>query len=112
MKESQLQEFRERLLQEKSEIEAFESDAVEATQPVALDQNSVGRLSRMDAMQAQEMAQETSRRRQQQLVMIVGALRRIEDGEFGSCFVCGEEIDPRRLAVDPTATHCVACAEK
>jgi DnaK suppressor protein len=71
---------------------------------------SVGRLSRMDAMQAQQMAQETERRRQQQLMKVEGALRRMESGEYGYCFVCGEEIDLRRLALDPTNTRCIKCA--
>jgi DnaK suppressor protein len=65
----------------------------------------------MDAMQGQEMAQEAARRREAHLVCIEGALRRIETGGFGYCYVCGEEIDPRRLEADPTATRCIACKE-
>jgi DnaK suppressor protein len=65
----------------------------------------------MDAMQAQQMAIENVRRRQQELARIEGALLRIESGEYGYCFGCGEEIDVRRLAVAPTSTRCVACAE-
>jgi DnaK suppressor protein len=66
----------------------------------------------MDAMQAQQMALEAARRRQHQLLMVEGALRRLESGEYGYCFVCGKEIDVRRLAADPTNTRCVACVEK
>ena len=77
-----------------------------------LDQASVGRLSRMDAMQSQQMAQELARRRQQQLVRIEGALRRIESGDYGYCSVCDEEIDVRRLTLDPTNTRCVKCADQ
>jgi DnaK suppressor protein len=58
------------------------------------------------------MAQETERRRQQQLARIEAALRRIESGDYGYCYVCGEEIDIRRLAVDPTMTRCIKCVEK
>ena len=66
----------------------------------------------MDAMQAQQMAQETGRRRQQQVTKIDAALHRIESGDYGYCYVCGEEIDIRRLAVDPTITRCIKCVEK
>ena len=57
------------------------------------------------------MARESARRREQELVAIGGALRRIESGEYGSCSVCGEQIDVRRLLVAPTSTRCVVCAE-
>lgn len=107
----QIAQFRRQLLDLKSELESQEQAAQEDVRPVELDQARVGRLSRMDAMQAQEMAQETARRRKRLLVETDGALRRIASGEFGMCFVCGEEIDVRRLEVDPTTTRCVKCAE-
>ena len=47
----------------------------------------------------------------EQLQKIEGALRRIESGDFGYCFVCGEKIDTRRLAIDPTISRCMACSE-
>lgn len=111
MEPADIEKFRERLLHLKSELEGVEETSREFTKPVELDQASVGRLSRMDAIQAQQMAKEAARRRQLQLVRITGALRRIEDGNYGYCFVCGEEIDPRRLSVDPTTTRCVGCLE-
>jgi DnaK suppressor protein len=40
------------------------------------------------------------------------ALRRIEDGNFGECEECGEDIELRRLEARPTATLCVACKEE
>ncbi len=78
--------------------------------PVDLDQASVGRLSRMDAMQVQAMAQAVERRRTQELERIKATLRRIDDGDFGYCVTCGNEISPKRLAVDPTAATCIGCA--
>jgi DnaK suppressor protein len=111
MNDSELKEFKAMLLRLKTELLDLEESSKDATRPVELDQASVGRLSRMDAMQSQEMAQEASRRRQQQLARIDGALRRIESGEYGVCFRCGEEIDARRLAADPTLTRCTRCAE-
>jgi len=49
--------------------------------PVMLDHQSVGRLSRMDAMQQQSMELATEERRQQRLLALTAALRRIEAGE-------------------------------
>ena len=53
----------------------------EARAPVTLQQDAVGRLSRMDAMQQQAMAQATGRRRKAERSRIMAALARIEDGE-------------------------------
>ena len=84
----------------------------EAGKTVELDQARVGRLSRMDAMQGQQMALEAARRRQHQLVNIKAALGRIESGQYGYCFGCGKAINPRRLAFDPANTRCIDCAEE
>jgi len=79
-------------------------------QVVELDQAKVGRLSRMDAMQAQEMAKASSQRREQMLQQITVALARIDNDEFGYCRDCDELIPNKRLEFDPTATRCVDCA--
>lgn len=78
--------------------------------PVELDQTRVGRLSRMDALRNQAMAQETERRRQQELTQIDGALRRLADGTYGECADCGEPIAEKRLVFDPSAPLCIDCA--
>ena len=75
---------------------------------VELDQSTVGRLSRMDALQAQEMAKETERRRVAQIKRIEAALQRIADGEYGYCMNSGNPIDKRRLDLDPAAPTEVA----
>ncbi|RDH83525.1 MAG: conjugal transfer protein TraR [endosymbiont of Escarpia spicata] len=112
MTEEEMAQIRQQLLFLKSELQELEETFKETNKPLELDQARVGRLSRMDAMQAQQMALEASRRRQSQLLKVEGALRRIESGEYGYCFVCGEEIGIRRLSVDPANTRCMECAEK
>lgn len=77
---------------------------------VELDQQSVGRLSRSDALQMQAMARAQGARRAAEARRLALALDRIAEGEFGYCEHCGEAIPPRRLDIDPTATRCVACA--
>lgn len=100
---SRLEALRERLI-EGSRL------AAEARQVVELDQQSVGRLSRMDAMQAQAMAEAQERRRKTDLARIDLALRRIDAGEYGFCVECDSPIPAGRLAIDPMAERCVACA--
>lgn len=103
--------FRELLLKQQQELTDSEQEAMEATKAVSLDQSSVGRLSRMDAMQSQQMALETKRRRKLQLTRIEAALERINDDEYGYCAMCDEEINHRRLEADPANPFCVNCAE-
>ncbi|MGM0525778.1 MAG: TraR/DksA family transcriptional regulator [Pseudomonadota bacterium] len=109
--DQQLEQFKQQLLDEQQQLLASDQSSKEDTKPVQLDQQSIGRLSRMDAMQQQEMHQEQARRRQLKLKKIEGALRRIESGEFGECFVCGEPIALKRLQFDPTQTRCIDCSE-
>lgn len=104
------EEYRTIQLKQKAELEAIQADSSQDSKPVELDQAMVGRLSRMDAMQGQAMAQATAHRRKEQLQRIEGALRRIESGDFGVCASCDTEIDPKRLRVDPTLTRCIKCS--
>lgn len=111
MNDEEIEQFRQQLLTLRSELQEMEAACKESGSVVELDQTRVGRLSRMDAMQAQQMALESSRRRQHQLLKIDGAMRRIESGEYGYCYVCGEEIVAKRLISDPTSTRCMECVE-
>lgn len=102
--------FREQLLQNREALELASHETETDRAPVALDQQSVGRLSRMDAMQVQAMSQAQQRKRETELRNIIAALSRIEDGEFGYCTSCGEEIALKRLQIDPAVRLCIACA--
>ncbi|MDD9909332.1 MAG: TraR/DksA C4-type zinc finger protein [Ahrensia sp.] len=101
---------RHRLVQKKAELEDASKIASEGRDPVALDQQSVGRLSRMDAMQQQAMNKATEAKRKRDLLRIEAAENRLRDGEYGVCEDCGEIIPDGRLAIDPMAERCVTCA--
>ena len=104
--------YRARLAQELDSLGEESAAAKEARAPVALDPQSVGRLSRMDAMQVQAMAAETERRRQARAAALRAALKRIGNGDFGTCVACGEDIAAKRLEFDPAITTCIDCAGK
>ncbi len=93
-----------------AELEALLESAAISRTDTELDQQRIGRLSRMDAMQQQAMEDETLRRRQRELSLCRSALRRIEDGDYGFCTACDEPIAPRRLENDPSAMLCIGCA--
>ncbi len=110
MNDIKIEQFKQKLFILKDKLQELKD--TEASKPIELDQAKVGRLSRMDAMQHQQIAQEFVRRQQRKLSMIDGALHRIESGNYGECFVCGEEMTIRRLEVDPTNTRCIKCVDK
>jgi DnaK suppressor protein len=103
--------FRNKLLRLRTELAAAAADT-DADSIVELDQTRVGRLSRMDAMQAQAMAQESGRRREAMLAAIELALLRVDADEYGDCMDCDEPVNPKRLDFDPTVRRCIKCAGK
>ncbi len=106
-----LQRFKALLKKQKLDLLKADETGREAEEVIELDQARVGRLSRMDAMQAQSMSLETGRRRRAQLMQIDAALDRIKCGEYGECFECGELINPGRLTATPSVRLCISCAE-
>jgi len=83
----------------------------ELARPPSLDQE-IGRLTRQDALQQQQMALHARRRLELQLAQIRGALSRVAEGTFGACALCGIAIAPARLELVPETPFCVACAER
>jgi len=98
-----------KLENQRSELLRWVAITQDDRKPVELDQSQVGRLSRMDAMQVQEMALEQERRREIEIKRINAALERIGEGEYGFCLKCGEGISPKRLKFDPSTPMCVHC---
>ena len=104
--------FRQRLLQLQQDLLVMDKTGQSASSTVILDQTSVGRLSRMDALQGQAISQEMNRRRQLELKKIEAALNRIESSDYGYCTQCEEQIATKRLEFDPSASLCIQCAAK
>ncbi|MBK5934241.1 TraR/DksA family transcriptional regulator [Rhodovulum imhoffii] len=110
MNEALLSAFRKRLEKELAALHEETRTGAYGARPVTLDQQSVGRLSRMDAMQQQAMAKATQARRKTQVRRIQAALTRLKEEEFGYCSECGEKIALARLEFDPTIPTCIGCA--
>ena len=84
--------------------------SAEYAKPQDLEQDTVGRLSRIDALQNAGLTESLAERERIQLEMVVSALRRIADGTFGACNGCGHTIPFERLQIFPEAMACSACA--
>ena len=105
-----LDKYRTMLLTRQSELTELILSTKGNSATVTLDQTSVGRLSRMDAIQGQAMAEEIKRRRDNELLRIEAALIRIKEDDFGYCLTCGDDIDEKRLELDPSILLCSKCA--
>ena len=82
--------------------------SAEGAAPVELDE-PIGRLSRMDAIQQQRMVEANRAAMQRRLQLVRAALRRFEEGEYGVCVGCGEEVGFPRLEAQPEAPLCIGC---
>lgn len=107
-----LAQYQAKLTARRAELLAEDELSEADRAPVTLDQESVGRLSRIDAMQMQAMAMAQLRRRQAERGAIDAALDRIDAGEFGYCLQCGEEIAAARLEHNPAVPNCIECARE
>lgn len=103
--------FKARLAKRYQTILADKEAQKKNTAPKELDQTSVGRLSRMDAMQQQQMSKASARLIDQERRRIETALKRIDADEFGYCILCDEEIAVKRLEFDPSLLTCISCAQ-
>jgi len=110
MDTNQLAKYRQRLETDLATLDREDDLGRDSQKTVTLDQQSVGRLSRMDALQQQAMAKATQARRSQSRQRIIAAISRLDDDEFGYCASCGEDIPPKRLDLDPTVALCINCA--
>lgn len=110
MNPEQRDRFQQRLEQLRRELLDTADAAAQAARTVELDQARMGRLSRMDAMQEQAMAVAWQQRREMQSRRIEAALARMASGDYGVCQCCGEDINIRRLELDPTLPLCIECA--
>ena len=102
---------KQKLIEEFQSLEALRETARASRAPVELDQQSVGRLSRMDALQKQNMELATEHRRQMRVKAIEAAIKRIDNGDFGYCLICDEKIAPQRIEIDPAISCCISCSQ-
>lgn len=109
--DAQLKKFRIQLEERIAYLKAETDGSAEQRKIVTLDQQSVGRLSRMDALQQQAMAHATERRRRAEITKAEAALCAMSGDEFGYCQECGEPIEPARIEHDPALTLCFTCAK-
>ncbi|HEX9822617.1 MAG TPA: TraR/DksA C4-type zinc finger protein [Methylomirabilota bacterium] len=86
------------------------AESADSSAPVSPDR-AIGRLTRQEALQAQQMALAVRRRAQQQLQRVEHALELLGQGRYGRCARCGQDIGKERLDVAPDTFLCVSCID-
>ena len=106
----QMGQIRDELLRALSRLERSMKITGSAARLSDLEQDTVGRLSRIDAIQNQGLTRSLEERERTQLTQIADALRRMEEGTYGACGGCGAPIPFERLLIYPETRACTACA--
>jgi len=107
----QIETARVRLIAVHEELQLLLGLTKSGAKPVSLDE-PIGRLSRMDAMQQQQLVKANRRQHDVRVQQVLAALRRIDDGTFGECRRCEEPISPSRIDARPEAPFCLDCQEE
>ena len=109
MQQNEIESCRARLLTIQRELNEQLARSQDEARPVSPD-NAIGRLSRVDAMQSQQMRLAMQQADERRLQRVKQALRFLDEGRYGICVKCGEEIGEKRLSVVPESVLCIQCA--
>jgi DnaK suppressor protein len=107
--DSELEQLHQQMLQLKLQLQQVLNGQHEKAEPVVLDQQAVGRVSRIDAIGQQEMAKACEQHTTERLMAITQALRHFDEGDYGYCEQCGLAINVARLKIKPEAQYCIQC---
>ncbi|MCL6268619.1 TraR/DksA C4-type zinc finger protein [Sansalvadorimonas sp. 2012CJ34-2] len=102
-------ELKADLEQLKIQLQQQLEQAIQSSQVVSLDQQAVGRVSRIDAIQQQSMAVAGKQQCEIRLRQVLRALSSFDDEEYGYCRSCDEPIGYKRLKVRPETPLCLSC---
>jgi len=106
MSKSELQQFRAILTARVAELERFTRQRDGITVERSADQLDEIQTASQRALAVYNLDRESNHLRDAR-----ASLRRIEEGTFGTCQECDEDIHPKRLAAVPWATFCIRCQE-
>ena len=111
MTEAEKQQLLDKLQTERSKLVASLALLEEATKPIS-PENSIGRVSRMDAIQNKSVAEYSLRQTKDKIKAVDYWLSRQDTADFGRCTHCKQEIQIKRLMFMPFNLKCMRCARR
>jgi DnaK suppressor protein len=112
MEKKKLEQFKSRLEQRKQELRKAMVRTVQDGRDADIDAAAADIADRAASSYTKEFLFHQSNNDRQLLQMVEGALVRIQEGTFGQCISCGNEINPKRLEAVPWTRYCIDCQEK
>jgi DnaK suppressor protein len=109
MTEEERSKIKEMIANRIIKVEKKVANYEEMTQPIK-PENSIGRLSRLDAINNKSVVEAALRRAKENLNALKAAVDNIEEEEFGLCKGCGDAIPMGRIVLKPENPYCVSCA--
>ncbi len=103
--------LKERIVEQLAQTEKEIHHLEDATKPIS-PENSIGRISRMDAINNKGVSEATLRSARRKLANLQLALSKIDSPDFGICVRCKSPIPPARLMFMPQSNRCVRCADR
>ena len=111
MTAEETQQFYQKLLKEKEKIQQKIADMETDVEPIS-PENSIGRISRMDAINNKGVAEYGMRQAKQRLSGLSVWLTKYDTEAFGKCVDCQNEIQFKRLMFMPYSLKCMRCASR
>ncbi len=109
MKQEELKNLKKEIKQKIKNLQFEIEQLEESTAPVA-PENSIGRISRMDAINNKSVIEASLRNRKKKLSRLQLALSKVDQPGFGLCSNCKKPINPKRLVLMPESSKCIRCA--
>ena len=106
MTKNEINKFKEILEKRQTEL----SEVLRNREGIAIEK-SPDALDEVQRAAERELAIRNLDRESNLLRNVRAALRRIQEGNFGTCLHCEEEISPKRLAAVPWTPYCIGCQE-
>lgn len=103
------QEITEKIKEEIAKTEQLIAEYKDLSKPVSLD-NSIGRISRMDAINNKSITESALRQSEEKLSKLNQALDKVGTKDFGICIKCKQPIPLGRILLMPESSRCVNCA--
>ncbi|MFW9805029.1 MAG: TraR/DksA family transcriptional regulator [Candidatus Thorarchaeota archaeon] len=110
MKDKERNEIKAKITSQINDLRVEIESLEKTSRPVAPD-NAIGRLTRMEAINAKSISEASLSSARMRLTRLQHTLKRIDSKNFGLCALCEEPIPMKRLLLMPETTKCVACME-
>ena len=112
MNKQELSKIKIKIEEEINDTEILITNYKNLTKPIS-PENSIGRVSRMDAINNKSVIESVLRQTENKLKKLLDSKMQAENNvDFGKCIICQEKINIQRLFIMPYVKKCIKCAKR